>query len=91
VSFKSIGILLGIISLLRDQEVFMERITEVSTYGKKAKGRSEFLRYLKGEKLTRNESILAMCYECLNYYEDGIGDCQASECPLYDYMPYKKK
>ena len=66
-------------------------LEEVLKYGKKAKGRAEFIKYLKGEKLTRGEAILAKCYDCVCHYADGKVDCELPTCPLYDYMPYRGK
>ena len=44
----------------------------------------------KPEKPTRAASILAHCWQCLGYYEDGKTDCENVKCPLYPFMPYKK-
>lgn len=64
----------------------LERVEET---GKKAKGRSEYMRFLRGEKLGYDEAIIAHCYECGGFYNDGIGDCKSVMCPLYQYMPYR--
>lgn len=52
-------------------------------------GKTELLRYLDGKTLTREEAILAMCYDCTGYYAEGRQDCKQSQCPLYQYMPYR--
>lgn len=54
------------------------------------RGGKEYNKFLRGEKLTRKEAILAQCYIC-NGAKDGGMDCKGSDCPLYGYMPYKKK
>lgn len=58
--------------------------------GKKAKGRGELARHLKGQRLSRHEAILGMCYDCMNSYSDGLNDCQMEEYTLYPYMPYRE-
>lgn len=54
-------------------------------------GQTQILRYMDGEHLTRKECMLAKCFECCNGYIDGIKDCGITGCPLYAYMPYRKK
>ncbi len=53
------------------------------------KGKLEYQKFLKGETLTRKEAILAQCYVC-NGCEEGGKDCGASNCPLYQFMAYRK-
>lgn len=57
--------------------------------GVAATGKTELLRYLDGKTLTREEAILAMCYDCTGCYAEGKRDCKLPECPLYQYMPYR--
>jgi len=52
-------------------------------------GRTQYLRFLQGEKLTYMEGVLAKCAECCCGYEDGRRDCGVPTCPLYQFMPYK--
>jgi len=52
-------------------------------------GRTKFLLFLQGKKLTYMEGALAKCAECNNGYLDGRYDCGRLECPLYQFMPYK--
>lgn len=40
---------------------------------------------------TRSQAMLAMCHNCCGHYYDGKVDCEVSGCPLYNWMPYKKK
>jgi len=57
--------------------------------GKMRKGKGSLLKYLKGKRLTRQQSIDAKCYDC-----NGMGDqdeCDIVECGLYPYSPYKIK
>lgn len=56
-----------------------------------AKGRKEYLRFTKGQRLTRQETIAAKCYECMAFYVDGIYDCEISDCPLYPYNPVRPR
>jgi hypothetical protein len=53
-----------------------------------ASGRSEFIKFFKGDRITLSESILAKCYECTGHYQDGREDCGCDICPLHPYMPY---
>lgn len=53
-----------------------------------ASGRSEYIKYSKGERLTLSEAILAKCYDCMGCYQDGRNDCELKDCPLYPFMPY---
>jgi hypothetical protein len=48
-------------------------------------------RYRKGERLTRQQAILAKCAECCNSYVDGLADCGIETCPLHPHMPYRTK
>ena len=52
-------------------------------------GRTQYLRFLNGEKLTYREALLAKCAECCCFYVDGRYDCEVSSCPLYNSMPYR--
>ncbi len=54
------------------------------------RGQKEFAKFKRGERLTRKEAILALCYDC-NGQEDSRHDCGCTECPLYQYRPYKKE
>ncbi|MCC8194794.1 MAG: hypothetical protein LIP28_09145 [Deltaproteobacteria bacterium] len=54
-------------------------------------GRTQYLRYLNGEKLTHKEAVHAKCAECCGGYADGRQDCGIPACPLYQFMPYKGK
>ena len=54
-------------------------------------GRTHYLQFLNGKKLTHKGSILAKCYECEGGYSDGRYDCELPACPLYPFMPYRDK
>jgi hypothetical protein len=56
-----------------------------------AKGKKELEAYHSREKLTPLKAVLAKCYECMGRYIDGRRDCQVTDCPLYEFMPYKGK
>jgi len=61
---------------------------DISSYGKSAQGRKEYVAYLEGKKQNPRQAILAHCYSCTNLYADGKVDCQMPHCPLYPFMPY---
>ena len=54
------------------------------------KGRLEQKKLLNGEKLTRRQAIMANCYVC-NGEEEGGEDCKSTDCPFYQYFPYRDK
>jgi len=62
---------------------------EISTW-RDAQGKKEYIRHLKGEALTMKQAILGECYSCTAGYFDGKRDCEGVDCPLYQYMPYRK-
>lgn len=53
-------------------------------------GQTEYEKFKAGQKLTRNQSIKALCYEC-NGFEEANHDCKAVHCPIYPYSPYRGK
>ena len=62
---------------------------EIKQHGISAIGRSEYIRYLDGKRLTQQKMIRAMCYRCNCGYQDGKRDCGIEDCPLYSSMPYR--
>jgi len=54
-------------------------------------GKTNLLKHLYGQSLTRNQAILAKCADCCGYYIDGRADCEIEDCPLYPFMPYRGK
>jgi len=55
------------------------------------RGKLEYEKFCKGEKLTRKQTILAQCYVC-NGENEGGEDCLGGEtCPLYQYFNYYGK
>ena len=64
-------------------------IGTIEKCGKQSRGKTLLLKHLNGERLTRNDAILACCCACMGYYADGLSDCKIKECSLYPYMPYK--
>jgi len=63
-----------------------EILSSIKRHGKKLAGRTELIKHLNGQKLTRSQAMKAKCYECLGYFADGIQDCKMPECPLYQYF-----
>jgi len=57
--------------------------------GKKRAGKTDFIKYLKGARLTRSQAIKAKCYDC-----DGMGDtgiCDIETCSLYPFSPFNRQ
>lgn len=55
------------------------------------RGKRDYLNHLAGKEITRKQAMDAMCYSCTAGYYDGRVDCQAKECPIYQYMPFRKE
>lgn len=68
----------------------MDNIKSTKQIGRKARGRAERIKYLRGERITQREAILGHCYDCMGGYTDGPRDCKIETCSLYPYHPYRK-
>jgi hypothetical protein len=68
----------------------MDTVADIRKLGARAKGRGERIKALEGIRLTRDEAIMAHCYDCMGGYTDGNVDCEMSTCSLYSYMPYRE-
>lgn len=53
-------------------------------------GKTHYLRFIDGEKLTMKQRIVANCAFCNCGYVDGREDCKMPHCPFYELMPYNK-
>ena len=62
----------------------------VEKNGTAARGKREYLAFLRGERLTLKQRVLANCYECTGMYTDGREDCEMETCAFHVYMPYRK-
>jgi hypothetical protein len=70
----------------------MEVLDDIEKNGVSARGKSELVKHLHGERLTIRQMAIAKCYDCMGYYSDGRGtDCEIEECSLYPIMPYRKQ
>jgi hypothetical protein len=67
-----------------------QRIDDIQKYGKTAKGKSELIRHLEGDRLSRKQAIYAHCYDCMGYFSDGRQDCLMPHCSLYSFMVYNR-
>ncbi len=64
---------------------------EVQRHGLAAKGKKEYLKFIRGENLTMKQRVLANCYQCTGMYTDGKKDCEMEDnCTLHVFMPYRK-
>lgn len=72
-------------------EVEKNRLIKQCANWPTSSGKTQYLRYLNGEKLTYMEAGLARCAECCGGYIDGRYDCGIPTCPLYGHMPYLGK
>lgn len=44
-----------------------------------------------GRKPPTTDAIKSKCCECMANYVDGRNDCKIDNCPLYYWMPYRKR
>jgi hypothetical protein len=56
-----------------------------------SKGKTLYLKFLKGEQLSASQAIICNCFQCMNGHMDGRLDCEIQDCPCYAWMPYRKK
>jgi hypothetical protein len=74
-------------TLLEEQrKIYIEEINE---HGVTSRGKTLMLKFLNGESLSASQAIKANCFCCMGY--ESREDCEMSNCPLYNYMPYNKK
>ena len=66
------------------ETVFLDAVTAAPS----STGRTQMLRHLKGEELTKAQAISAWCFECMGRFVDGKKDCQSCTCPLHPFMAY---
>ena len=59
----------------------------VNKWPRKA-GKTDYLRFLNGEKLTRAEALKAKCYECVA--GEDTQPCLVEYCPLVGYCQWGK-
>ena len=69
--------------------VIDDRMLDSAMSGKGRSGKSDYIKYLKGGRITRNQAIKAKCYDCQGMGESGV--CEMSYCALYPYTPYRDK
>jgi hypothetical protein len=65
-----------------------KRKKDVTLLGMVSSGRTNYLKYLDGNKIGLKGAVLSKCFDCMGYYIDGRNDCGIPECPLYPWMPY---
>lgn len=73
---------------VKKEDLILKRVKEVIEHGTQAIGKQQFIDICYGDRLQTLDLIKAYCYDCMGFYEDGIGDCKNPRCPLYSKMPY---
>jgi len=53
-------------------------------------GKKFYIKHKNGEKLIREEAILAHCFSCMGGYVDGKEPCEIKECCLYHFSPFQR-
>ena len=69
----------------------LNKLDEIEEHGGHSAGRSQMLKYLRGERITRGDAIKAKCYECNGYAVDGRPICNMRDCPLWPYSQFNKR
>ena len=69
----------------------LEAMLVAVSHSPASNGKTQYLRYLRGEYLTPRQSGIANCFDCCGRYADGKKDCENPMCPEYPYMPYRLK
>lgn len=64
---------------------------DVLKFGRRAIGMVSLQKFVDGNHISRSRAIEAKCYDCQAGYTDGVADCEQSDCPLYEYHPYRGK
>ena len=64
-----------------------QHISNVKKWRRKT-GKAQYLRYLQGEELTRDEAIQAKCYDCVS--GEDAEPCLVPTCPLTQYCQWNK-
>lgn len=70
------------------QKIALARERRLSSCTESAKGL--FRRVYEG-RATRNQSIKAMCLDCLGFDRAEIAVCGCYACPLWRYRPFQKR
>jgi hypothetical protein len=52
--------------------------------------KSAYLKFKKGEQLSRKQAMAAQCYKCNGYDVESSHDCLGVTCPLYPWSPWGK-
>ena len=63
-------------------------IKAIETRGLNTRGKRDYLRHLKGERLTQRQAIAAQCYDCQGFCQDGRPACDIDTCALHPYSPF---
>lgn len=67
-----------------DKKAYIESVEK----GVTAQGKRYLLKFLKGERITLGESVMAYCYDCTGFLDEGRRDCENDLCPLHPFMLY---
>ena len=65
-----------------------KQLQSVKSWPKKS-GKSDYLKFLNGEALTRAGAIRAKCYECVN--GEDTQPCVVETCPLRNFCQWNKQ
>lgn len=67
-----------------------EAIIKQVEASKQSAGKTDYLRFLRGERISLLAAVKAKCFDCCAYFEVGREDCGVEDCPLYPWMAYGK-
>jgi len=51
-------------------------------------GKKDYLNFLEGKRITRDQAIRAKCYECVQ--GEDVSICTIPKCPLTLFCPWNK-
>ena len=71
-----------------DSNNLTQQISDVEKWPKQI-GKADYLRHLRGERLTRDEAIKARCYDCV--CGEDTEPCLVWLCPLQPYCQWNKQ
>ena len=72
---------------MRYPHIQEQHISNVKKWRRKT-GKAQYLRYLQGEELTRDEAIQAKCYDCV--CGEDTEPCLVPTCPLTQHCQWNK-
>ncbi|MEA5113349.1 MAG: hypothetical protein VB050_04915 [Geobacteraceae bacterium] len=74
---------------LTDKDLRIRAAISWAKSGPRRAGQCEYLKFLHGIRITRQQAIKAACYRCSEGWDLGKS-CSVPDCPLQSYAPYAR-